>query len=535
MKKTIIYFVLLLSICSRGFSQDVDIYWGKFNAEDRFARTELIGKRGDYLFGYKLTRNQTSILRYSLSDLQVNGEYPILGKPSKDKPGKMISDDYTFNSIVTLKDFFYISVTKYDRKTKENSLYMQEIDNTGKLAGNLKKVESIDSKSKFNRGTFDLIESDDSTKLLLVDYPPYDKYAGEKFTFTTYDEGLNVLKKSEVELPFKDKYFDLNDITYGKDGNVYMMAKITLDRKEKTKGEAEYYYELISINTAGDGSVLQYEIKLPQKYIDGISFDVDDSKDVICSGFYGNTTGVAKGDISGIFFMRINKTTKQVDATGLKDLDKDFVASLTSARRANKGKGISNDFKINDFIRRSDGGNILVAELAYQYVVTTTTTDSHGGMHTESHTHYVRNNIVAININPDGSIKWYANIPKYQHTVDDGAAYSSYFMATKADKMYFVYNDNADNMDPARIKEGKNSKVMVNASKSTAVLVQLGEDGQFTKTTLFSNKDNKVALMPSSHIMTSQSEVIVPAYNPGFWCCVSFSPAKSKLARFDFK
>jgi hypothetical protein len=536
MRKTTAILGLFLSVCSLSMAQDVNIYWGKFNNEDRFSVTTLIGKRAGSLFGLKQTRKGSTILKYGLNDLQIVGEYPLIGKAPKGASGKAISDDYLYNSLLPMKNNFYVTVTKYDRKTKTNSLYIQEIDNGGRLTGSMKTLETLDAKSKFNRGGFEVIMSNDSTKFLLVDEPPYEKYAGEKFTFSVYDQSLSQIKKLQVELPFKDKYFSLNDITFSDDGNIYMMAKIVLDRKEKTKGESDYYYELISVGTQGDGAVTQYEIKLPGKYIDGISFNPDDDKDIICAGLYGNTTGTAKGDISGVFFMRLNKTTKQIDATGLKDLDKDFIAELTSERKANKGKGISNDFKLKDFIRRSDGGSVLLAEYSYDYTVTTTTTDSHGGVTTRTDYHYVRNNIIAININPDGSIKWAADIPKYQHTVNDGGKYIGYALATKNDKMYIVYNENPANMDPANIKAGKKPKVMGNPHGSTAVLVALSEDGQFDKKALFSNKDNKLALQPTSFLKLNDSELIIPAYNGGFYCCfISFSPAKSKLARFDFK
>ncbi len=536
MRKISIALSLLLLVATSVIAQNVNIYWGKLNNEDRSASTTLIGKRGGFLFAVKESGRNTSILKYGMNDLQVTAENTIMGKLPKGMTGKTISSDYNFHSILPMKQSMYITVTGYDRKIKENSLYIQPIDDGGRLTGSLSKLESIDAKSKYNRGSFQVIMSDDSTKFLLVDAPPYDKYAGEKYTFSIYDGNLSQLKKLQVELPFKDKSFDLNDITFSNDGNIYMMAKILIDRKEKVKGEATYYYELISVNTAGDGSVTEYEIKLPGKFIDGISFSPDEDKDIVCAGLYGDMTGTAKGDISGVFFMRLNKTSKQVDATGMKALDKDFIADLTSERKANKGKGISNDFKLKNFIRRSDGGSILLAEYSYDYVVTYTTTDSHGMTTTRTDYHYVRNNIIAININPDGSIKWTADIPKYQHTVNDGGKYLSYALATKGDKIFIVYNEASENMDPQRIKDGKKPRVMGSPQNSTAVMVELSEDGQFDKKALFNSKDNKVALLPEHYLKISENEVIIPAYNGGVQCCIiSFKSATSKLARFEFK
>jgi hypothetical protein len=537
-KKLSISAAIVLCAINLVFSQaqNVNIYWGKINTEDRFSRTTLLCKRGNFILGLKAGRGQISILKYSFNDLQVESENPIWGKESK-TGGKVISNDYTYRSMITLKDKMYISVTKYERKTKENTLYLQEVDDNGRLTGQLKKMESIDAKSRYNRGDFDIFPSTDSTKVVIIDYPPYDKYAGEKFGFKTYDESLNPIADIKVEMPYKDRYFDADDFTFASDGMIYFMCKIYLDKKEKQKGEARYYYELVSVNPSGTGTVTEYEMKLPQKSISGISYSLEEDKFIVCAGFYGNIKGnsTVADEINGIFFLRIDKNSKQVVATGTKDLDKDFIADITSKRKADKGHGISNDFKIRDFIRRSDGGSIIMAEFAYDYVVTYTTTDSHGGVTTHTDYHYVRNNIIAININPDGSIKWYANIPKYQHTVNDGGAYISYFMVTQGDKMYMVYNDNPTNMDPTKVKTPQDMKTMSNSKGSTAVLVELSESGEFTKTPLFSNKDNKVTLMPASSLDIGHGQVIDPAFNPGFWCCVSFSAATSKLARFEFQ
>jgi hypothetical protein len=535
MKKLCIGLLLAISFyCSA--QEEVNVYWGKFNAEDRFSKTHLIGRRGDFLYSYKQTRKTISILKYSFSDLQVKSEHPIWGNVDKNQGGKTISRDYDFEEILKLKTKMYIVVSKYDKKSKLNSLYMQEINLAGELTGSLKKVSDVSAESRSNRGDFDVYASSDSNTFLLVNYPPYEKYSGEKFGFKILDEDLDQLSNSQVELPYKDKYFSVEDFILSNDGNIYMMAKIDLEKKDKQKGEAKSYYEVVQVNPQGTGQVTEYEIKLPEKYINAISFSLKEGKFIVCAGFYSNikTSGASYDDINGVFFLRINKATKQIEATGTKDLDKDFVADLTSERKANKGRGISNDFVLRDFLRRSDGGSVILAEFSEDYVVVTTTSDKYG-MHTQTDYHYIRNNIIAIDINPDGSIKWYANIPKYQHTVNDGGIYSSYMLLAKDDKMYIVYNDNPKNLDPNVVKTNADVKRMGSTKNSTAVLVELSESGEYTKKGLFDNKDNKVTIMPSSAIQISKNEEILPAYNAGFWCCISFSAAKSKLARLEFK
>jgi len=531
--KNLCSLIAALFIFIQTYSQEVNIFWGKENPVDRLASTYLLGRKGDMLMGYKQSGKNVSILKYDFGDLQIKGERPIYGKQGK-VGGKLIDSDYNFEDIYMLKNKTYACVTKYDRKADKNSIYMQEIGEDGSLVGSLRKLSEIRSTSRRNSGSFNVFTSDDSTKILVVNHPPYEKYSGEKFEFKIFDQNLEELNSLAIELPYKDKNFSVEDYILGKDGNIYLMAQIFLEKKEKTKEEAKYYYEVIAINPSGKGQVTEYEIKLPGKYITDISYSLQDNN-LICSGFYGDVQG--KGGVKGIYYMRINKATKQVDATGVKDLDKDFVADITTRRQADKGRGISSSFKIKNFIKRTDGGAILISEYSYDYSVIVCTTDPKTGARScRTNYHYVRNNIIAININQDASIKWYANIPKYQHTVNDGGASNSYFMATKGNKMYFVYNDNPKNNDPAKVKTPKDMFTMRNPAKSSAMLVELGEDGTFNKKVLFSNKETKMIIKPKFAVRVSPDEYVTSAINYGMYCCFfSLKAAKSKLVRFEFK
>ena len=350
---------------------------------------------------------------------------------------------------------------------------------------------------------------------------------------------MKEIKNLKVELPYKDRYFSVESYVLANDGTIFMLARINLskkERKEKEKDESTYYYEIISINTEGKGEVAEYEINLKGKFIEDVSFSYDeDQKKIICAGFYGNLEKGTNG-INGIFFMRIDKASKNVEATGFKELDKDFVADLTSKRSAAKEKGISSLFNIKKFVRKSDGGAVLIAEYTYDYTVTTCTTDPKTGARSCTTTyHYVRNNILAINIAQDGTIKWLTNIPKYQHTVNDGGAYNSFLFSTFNDKMYFIYNDNAANLDPTKVKTVKDIRTMSNPKKSTCVLVELNEGGEFSKKAIFNSKENKFILMPKFASRVGEHEYIVESISPGFYCCIiTFKKALGRMARITF-
>ncbi len=539
MKKIYTYFTLitLFLFNTSGFSQQLNVFWGKENPVDRFASTHILCKYGDGLFGYKTTRNKVSIIKYNLSDLLIKSEYPIIGSKSS-KNSNVIDNDYSLNSFIVLKNKLYVTVSKYDRKADLNSVYAQEISTNGSLTGTFTKLASISSKTRRNSGTFEFIISEDSTKFLLVNNPPFEKYAGEKFGYKIFDNNLKELNNLEITLPYKDNNFSAENYILSKEGIIHLLAKVYIEKQDKKKGEATFYYEVLSIDPAGKGKIIEYEIKLPNKYISEVSYVLDDKNGIICSGFYGNIEkkGISYNDINGIFYIRINKATKQIESKGIKELDKDFVSNFTSKRKADKGRGISSTFRLREFVKKPDGGAMLIAESAYDYTVTTTSVSSSGVTTTRTTYHYVRDNIIAININPDGSIKWYTNIPKDQHTVNDGGAYSSFMFAQNKDKYYFIYNDNPRNLDPTKVKSIKDIRTMSSPKTSTAVIVELSEKGEYTKKELFSNKEAKSVLMPQRAYKLSPKEHVVTSMNGGFYCCmIPLKAAKSKLVRLSFK
>ncbi len=536
MNKKLFAFVGLISMAASAMmaQTETNVFWGKDNPLPKSGSIYLLGKRGNSIVGYKKDGKNVSIITYSYDDLQVSGEVPVIGKTSKDG-GKVISKDYTFDQILILKDKNYVCVTAYDKSSKGNTLYMQEFDNSGHLQGGLKKIITMDAKSKHNTGAFDFIVCKDSSKFMLVDIPPVEKNSSGKFNIEIVDQNLNILNTAQISLPNIPGTTTITEdaMRLSNDGMAYMMAEITEQRNTKVKGEAGFYFQLFAINPKGNGDITTYDLKLPEKAITDISYSLEEGKYIVCSGFYGNVKGskYSTGQIDGIFYFRINKETKEIESTGVKPLDRDFIADLTSEKSANKGKGISNNFTITNFTKRGDGGAILIAEYRDFYVIAYS--DKNG---THYVYHYIRNNIIVININPDGSIKWYANIPKKQHTQNDGGLYSSYMYAIKGDKMEFVYNDDARNYDPNHPRETtKDLKTMTSPSKSMAVLVELSSSGQFTKSPLFNNKENKSTLTPSKALSIGNSELIVPSVHIAASCCFFGGSSKYKLARFEFK
>ena len=120
------------------------------------------------------------------------------------------------------------------KKEKRNAAFLQKINLTdGSNIGAPKEVHTFTTENKDGQYNFTL--SNDSTKLLVTYMPSFEKYNGEKFTFTTFDSNLNLEATSSLELPFKNKKFSLENYQLDKSGNIYVVARVNKEKTEVLK------------------------------------------------------------------------------------------------------------------------------------------------------------------------------------------------------------------------------------------------------------------------------------------------------------
>jgi hypothetical protein len=419
-----------------------------------------------------------------------------------------------FEQIFCLKGKIILFTSFYDKATEMNTAFAQEIDENGKISKEFVEVDQIKVSSKRNNGNFAFALSDDSTRILVYHNPPFEKYADEKFSYKLFDTEMNLIWEKKFSLPFKDKNFTIGSYEVDNDGNVHMLARIVLPNTEtglkkiKQALNPSYSFRVISYYHKQD-EIKDFELALPtkgsaKKYVNDITFNVNSKGDVICAGFYGNKAG---SGINGAFYMRVDRSTREVVADGYKEFGKDFLGEFMSARKAKKNKGLYN-YDLKYLITREDGSATLIAE--QYYVVVVCSTNPKTGQRTCSY-HYYYNDIIAVNVNSAGAIDWCTKIPKRQHSVNDGGYYSSFIFSLKDHNMFFMFNENPRNMKPPKKGSSKSSRVyyMNKPRKSVAVVVSLDAQGSTQKETLFSSKEAKFILRPKVHYRLGGNETVI--------------------------
>jgi len=413
-----------------------------------------------------------------------------------------------FKEIHILDNQLVIFMEYFDREAQKHFLFAQQVSDKGDLQGDMIKLDEISAEKRRNAGSFSVDVYTVSKRILVFRSPPFEKYGKEKFAFKVLDKDLEIIWQDELELPYADQYFTLDDFFVDDNDHLYVTASFDdyrqtkeLDGRKKAKVELRERggnyntYKIISYDYQ-QKKIKEFEIALDAGLsIIDIGYNIDPAGDINVSGFYGDQQ--SKGSAIGVYFTKIDHKTKKPTSLHLKEFEKEwikgymetFMSEKNAERSIDKGVGIS-DLQIREFVNRTDGGLLIVGEI-YRYY-RSCYTDSRG--YTRCTDHYIYGSIFVINVDPEGVIDWVAAIPKMQHTVNDGGYYSSYAMIVDDGGLYFIFNDNAKNYDPK--KKPNKLYSMGGTKRSVTTIAKVDNAGKITKEPNAKLKAEKMLLRP---------------------------------------
>ena len=484
MKKTqlgLIFMLLLSSLI--GTAQEVT--WGP--EQRQTARNHLdriIGEdnNGIYVLKYRSRLlgqvmpviehyNKNMILKYSVS-LKELSSFNI-----------MINNAWQFN------DELYVFFSKYNARKREQTLFYQQIDKkTGKLAGKRGRITDVPAYNKTDIGNLEYAASTDSSRAIIYSSPTVSRGLLQKpknmaFTIEVVNEKFEKVWDKLVKLPYREDLFDMVKVEVDKQGNAYILARIYNGRRQNQRnGEVNYAYKIISYQENG-AKLVEYDLDIDNVFITDLTFKVNRDK-LTCAGFYSQKK--TSNSIKGTCFFSVDIANKEVTGKKAIAFKEDFLSKLMNKRRAKKGKELFR-YYLDEIILRSDGGAVLIGE---QFYVITHSYNSGTGFNnsqTTTYTYYYED-IIIININPDGSVAWATNVPKEQQA--STTEFSSYAHMIVKGKIHFVYNDRITRRSP-----------VMHATVNTKGEVSIKE--------LFNNKDEGILTKPILCKQTSRNEMVI--------------------------
>lgn len=400
--------------------------------------------------------------------------------------------------VIMLGGQLYILTSFHNQVKKKNYLFKQKIHNSRLTVDKeLDLVGEIDARNLQNEGEFDFSISSDSSRLLIYNQLPFQKREPERFALRVFDEHFEELWSKDIVLPYNDENFSVESYQIDRQGNVYLLGVIYQDKSQhRRRGSPTYQYTILAYTQNGT-VVDEYRIDLGSKFITDLTFQVDNKGDLVCSGFYSE-----KGtySIKGTYFFRLDTETKEIFNQNLKEFDFEFLTEYLSDRQREKAeraeiqddtknKAELYEFSLDKLILRSDGGALLVAEQYYVYEQYYRDWPYYNIRYDYI---YNYNDIIVVNIRPNGEIEWTARIPKRQVTTNDGGYFSSYAMSIVRDKIYFVFNDNGRNFGSSN----DNRLYNFNGRNSVIALATVNIKGQVSIEPLFNNRDADIITRP---------------------------------------
>ncbi|MEM8909412.1 MAG: hypothetical protein AAGD05_16315, partial [Bacteroidota bacterium] len=326
----------------------------------------------------------------------------------------------------------------------------------------------------------------------------------------------------EIELPYTDKAFSIEEYQVDNQGNVYLLALIFQDGKQRKKGRPNYHYSILAYNNNGEGFE-EYPISLEDQFITDLTFRIANNGQIVCSGFYSDKGTTS---IRGTYFFRLDPKTSAVLNKNAKDFDFKFLTANVSGKRLSKymdaeRSGKKNkqaeleQYALDHLILRNDGGALLVAEQYFVEEYVDRANDFfidpyfNNRNFADSYNYFYNyNDIIVVNIRPNGEIQWTARIPKQQSTPNDNGYFSSYAMSIVRDKIYFIYNDNERNFDSST-----NQLYEFRQNESVIALSQLSTNGSIKTYPIFNVKGANVLTRPKVCRQTGRKEMVIYGEN----------------------
>ncbi len=402
-------------------------------------------------------------------------------------------------------DRIILFASRYDKKEDLNSLYMRVYNESNmEPVGSWERLVEFSS-AKAYAGGFQMDVSPNEAHILVGIHLPYEKDASEKFRVRVYNRQMDLEWDREIIMPYTDKDFSVQSLRVENDGDVVALGIKYAEKQEartkRREGKAAYDYHLITFTAAGEHT--DNEIRSGDRFLQDLTISLDNGDGpILCGGLYGNK-GANK--VRGAFFMSLDPKTKSVIHESYKEFSDDFITQYMTAKEEEKAKKKAEkkdedlqmfEYDLDEIIRRDDGGAVLVGEQYYMYTSTVCTTTQNGGQTCRTVYHYVYNDIIVVNVSPSGDIEWASSIPKRQHTANDGGYYSSYALGVKDDHLYFIFNDNGENL--FRAAGDKFKQMDLKGKGSIVTMATVDMDGRVVREALMDPEKRELILRPKS-------------------------------------
>jgi hypothetical protein len=407
----------------------------------------------------------------------------------------------------------YIITSFYNKQKDFRYLLTSKIGEDGRLAKPVKISEYPTTSSQ--EGSFELVFSKDSSKVLVVNKLPSKRQESEQFSFVVLDQDLKEIWKAKASLPYENRHVVLSDYAVDNDANVFVLATVDI------RGSDEVIQEIFEYQNGASGSK-RFKTNLKDKIINKLRILPDNKGDIVCVGQYSslkekdNIFRRFRSTTLGTIFFKINGEKNEIIEKSINPFDeKTFAYFEVKKSRQDKGYGIENLSLWNVWVS-TDNSIFIDFEMEY-FVVSSDNSGRFGAARTTRTTYYSTSGLL-VRLSPDGKVLYETTVPKAISSTNDKTGL--YHVVTHKDNsVFYVYNDNLTNMerkittiDDVRFAYSPEGSSWVLGDRKPAVICCIIDEYGIRKfAKLFSFKEDDVFLNTENSLQYDKNTFIVIA------------------------
>ncbi|MEM6262067.1 MAG: hypothetical protein AAGI38_06130 [Bacteroidota bacterium] len=391
---------LVANLCVSSYAQTPDINWGSLISTSEKV-IDILGENGDGVYTLSLKGKEYFLSRFDSETLSRKSVKKLAVREEEGLKAN-ISD------VLILEENIIMFTYSIDKKSKQIHLYGYLLDKDGRIKGKRKDIYSLELENRDRLGSFFISVSEDQSKLLVgSSLYLFKKEGGFRLVASLLSSSLEPIKQVQQVIPaMKYRYVFISDQHVQNDGSFFL--SILEQKISMTNGLTSSIMRIVSCVPSNGFELNIQEVKIEDRLASQVMLTSDSKGNLIGAGFYSEptTVGMAKGrpGLAGLFYVKINPTTRQVVLSNTQKIPVEFTATVIRPESAKNGTLISNQYVPREMYVKENGKVVLVAEY-YERIPPTSG---------QIGSTYIHGPVGIFGLTGGGELEWASSIPKKQ-------------------------------------------------------------------------------------------------------------------------
>lgn len=281
-------------------------------------------------------------------------------------------------------------------------------------------------------------ESDSQNGFILAKHLKYTQLVEQQIDLIMINGEGKVKWQHSIKSPMALQNLRIENMAFNDKTPVYILCNYAYDLSTSTDVEqlVNNKYAIWAFDHE-KGFLKEFEIRLKDKWVNGINIQFNKKNDMIISGYFNESK---RPSIGGVFSLRIGPNLK-IKNTSWSKFD-NLVLEKFLKKDDRKRNPELEDYVMKGLNVLNDGSFFTLGEQYYKYIershdprtnITTTTE------------HYNYNSIIVSYFDTLGNHQWTERVPKSQNSTNDYGYFSSFATLNSGKEIYLFFNDSRKN------------------------------------------------------------------------------------------